>query len=68
MAVRAALGEDLRRYGLILLTTAVVGGVMRDQVPATTAYFAFGVGSVLLLAGYWCHYYTGVDIDGGSSQ
>ncbi len=51
-----ALAEDLRRFGLILLAAAIVGGFMRAQVGAMVSVLAALVGVALLVAGYWCHH------------
>lgn len=61
-----ALAEDLRRFGLILLAAAVVGGFMRDQVGSTPAVYAAVIGAGLLFVGYWCHHKSALEPKGNT--
>lgn len=55
MTPGTAFAEDLRRFGLILLAAAVVGGFLQDQVSAGASIYAAVVGVGLNFVGYWMH-------------
>jgi hypothetical protein len=51
-----AIAEDLRRFGLILLTAGVVGGFLQEQASSGAAVYAVILGVVFNIVEYWLHH------------
>lgn len=55
MRTRQAIAEDFRRFGIILLAAAVVGGFLQEQVAIGAAAYAAVSGIACNIVGYWLH-------------
>lgn len=53
MKPEEAIAEDLRRLGLLLLAAGIIGGFLKDDVPAALAVYATLVGVAAAIVGYY---------------